>query len=288
MRRPAPRTLADIRHPGPQNADRHPHAPCRAAEIEIDLADGQRMLEALGCYADAMSYGSAVLSLAGLRFGPFDYVMPDRAIDDRHAAWYSDTRSSNGAVLEDAVAVLGWRDGIWFAHIHAYWHENGQYHLGHLLPDTLVCDGDARISGYGLQGARFVAAPDPETEFTLFRIEQDHLLPHGTPVNALIATLAPFEDLHEAVDLLGRIASTPTYEVHGLGSLAGAQFLDTDPMTGLISEILIAPTAGRTRSEPLALPVRCVDLDGKLHNGTLAPGRAPTLVTCELLLTFRS
>ncbi|MCV0425862.1 MAG: hypothetical protein K5905_10335, partial [Roseibium sp.] len=101
-----------------------------------------------------------------------------------------DTRSSTGAQLVEAVAILGWREGSWFAHIHAYWREHDAYHLGHLLPHSLTVDGDTKISGFGLKGARFVAAPDPETEFTLFRVQKDQLLPQGRTANALIFTKA--------------------------------------------------------------------------------------------------
>ncbi|MFC6656573.1 hypothetical protein ACFQEX_14330 [Roseibium salinum] len=191
MRRPAPKTLADIRHPGPRATNRRPHALCRAEAVSLEIAARQPLLEALGAWADRTGHSSAVFTLHGLSLGPFDYVMPDRAIDDRHAAWYSDTKSSPGAVLEEAVAILGRRDGAWFAHIHAYWQGNNTYHLGHLLPHTLCVHQTSRVHGYGLRGARFEAQPDPETEFTLFRIMEDRNTADEAPPNALIATLAP-------------------------------------------------------------------------------------------------
>ena len=209
--------------------------------------------------------------------------MPDRAIDDRHAAWYSDTHNSAGALIENAVAVLGWRDGSWFAHIHAYWNENGAPHLGHLLPQSLMCANKAEIRGFGLKGAKFEAAPDDETEFTLFRVKAAPAGP-DLSANAVITTLAPFEDVVGAVADLARTAGFQSYSVQGLGSLAGARFHDAEPMTGLISEILVLPGAGKLPSQGLTLPVRCVDLNGNFHAGRLRPDGAPTLVTCELLI----
>ncbi|MES0881890.1 hypothetical protein [Roseibium sp. SCP14] len=288
MRRPAPRNRSDIRHPGPLAEDRRPHATCHADPISLELSDGQWLLAALGNWADREGYGSAVLDLSGLNLRSFDYVMPDRAIDDRHAAWYSDTHSSGGATLEEAVAILGWRDGTWFAHIHAYWHEDGKARLGHLLPETLVLNGLAQSKGFGLTGARFVSEPDPETEFTLFRVKQDQPNPSNQNHNAVIATLAPFEDFHQGVAALADRFSGPTYEVHGLGSFAGAEFTDGRMMPGLISEILIRSGAGRRQDQKLMLPVRCVDLTGQLYEGMVKPGGAPTLVTCELLLTSQT
>lgn len=284
MRRPAPQSLAEIRHPGPKAADRRPFVPCAAEAVSFKITSDRPLLEALGHWAEAAGFDSAILNLEGVALAPFDYVMPDRAIDDRHAAWYSDTRSCREARLEEAVAVLGWRDGGWFAHIHAFWHEGGQKRLGHLLPDTLTLASTSTLTGYGLKGARFEAAFDPETEFTLFRVKETGSRQSELPRNALITTLAPFEDLHQSVESLAATLGTPSYEVLGLGSFAGAAFLDTPPMTGLISEILLLPGAGSPKGRGLSISVRCVDLDGNHHQGTVVAGQAPTLVTCELLI----
>jgi hypothetical protein len=245
-------------------------------------------LQALAHYAERHELSSAVLDLSGLTLGAFDYVMPACAIDDRHAAWYSDTHSSRGATLETAVAILGRKDGDWFAHIHAYWHESGKEHLGHLLPHTLQTAQAGIIRGYGLQGAAFVASLDPETEFTLFRVEHAQSQSRHINNNALITTLAPFADLTDSIRELSLQLDASSYEVHGLGSLAGAAFRDADAMTGLISEILLSPDAGRTTTEELCVPIRAVDLNGGLHEGILAAGGAPTLITCELLILTRA
>jgi hypothetical protein len=284
MRRPAPQTLGNIRHPGPKAQDRMPYAPCHATKIACQVSAGEPLLNSLGRWADSTGFSSAVLDLSGVQLAAFDYVMPDRAVDDRHAAWYSDTHSSKGTELEEAVAILGWRDGAWFAHIHAYWRENGAWHLGHLLPDTLTIAASANISGYGLVGARFEVSLDPETEFTLFRVTSDRDAMSGKTANALITTLAPFTDLHEGITELGNQLPGAVYSVHGLGSLAGAHFEDGPPMTGLISEILLQNGAGMPQNGKLSLPLRTVDLNKGLFQGHATPGKCPTLVTNELLL----
>ncbi len=284
MRRPAPRSLSDIRHPGPAAINRLPHARCLAKPLEISLAEQTPLLEALGRFATHQGLSSAVLDLSGLTLEAFDFVMPACAIDDRHAAWYSDTHSSKGATLESAVAILGIRDGEWFAHVHAYWHEEEVEHLGHLLPHTLKVAHQGAIKGYGLQGAAFVASLDPETEFTLFRVQQDDEQSRTTDHNALITTLAPFADLTDSIQELAKELKAPSYEVYGLGSLAGAAFRDAQPMTGLISEILLFANAGAKPEQELCIPIRAVDLDGGLHRGILTAGGAPTLITCELLI----
>jgi hypothetical protein len=287
MRRPAPQTLDDIRHPGPQAKDRMPYASCHATKIACQVSAGEPLLNSLGRWAGSTGFSSAVLDLSGVQLAAFDYVMPDRAVDDRHAAWYSDTHSSRGVVLEEAVAILGWRDGNWFAHIHAYWREDSVWHLGHLLPETLTIADDAEITGYGLVGARFEAQLDPETEFTLFRVKSEPEAMSEKSTNALITTLAPFADLHEGITELGTQLPGSSYSVHGLGSLAGAHFEDGPPMTGLISEILLQNGAGKPQNGKLSLPSRTVDLNKGLFQGHATPGKCPTLVTNELLLVAK-
>lgn len=284
MRRPAPKSLSDIRHPGPRCADRLPFKLCRADGVAVSIAKNDIFLKALADWFDATGYESAVFNLSGMSLSPFQYVMPDRAIDDRHAAWYSDTKSSKGSVLTEAVAIAGKKDGAWFAHIHAYWHENDTVHLGHLLPDTLVAGKHFKISGYGIKGACFVAEPDPETEFTLFRVRETANNSEAFSPNALITTLAPFEDLTESIETLSHCLNTQSIKVFGLGSLAGAEFTNSLPMTGLVSEILLQQDRSSRIDENTTISIRSVDLDGHIHQGELQSGKAPTLVTCELLL----
>lgn len=285
MRRDAPRTLDDVKHPGPKASQRRPWLPCHAEPVALTLTNGGSLLRELGQWIDASGYQSAVLDLSGLALNAFDYVMPDCAIDDRHAAWYSDTRVSEGATLVEAVAVLGRRDGQWFAHIHAYWQENGNAHLGHLLPESVSLAGNSDLTGFGLNGAGFEAEYDPETEFTLFRVKPSQSTDtHAPPTNALITTLAPFEDLHDSICGLASKIEANTFKVVGLGSLAGAEFRSSPPMKGLISEILLRSGSGCQLHDGQQVQIRGVDLNGNLHQGALQPGKCPTLVTCELLL----
>jgi hypothetical protein len=258
--------------------------PCRADPVSVRIEAGTPLLEALGSFASRSGFGCAVLDLGGLVLAPFDYVMPDRAVDDRHAAWYSDTHSSQGAVIDTAVAILGWRDNAWFAHIHAYWYENETWHLGHLLPHSLKLAQTCEPSGFGIKGAKFEASLDPETEFILFRARPDAATATNAENNALIATLSPFADLHDSVKRLGAEMNSGRFDVMGLGSLAGTQFLDAPPMTGLISEILLQPGNTGHVDGNFDLTIRAIDLEGHMHGGKIRPGEAPTLITCELLL----
>ncbi|MTI06262.1 hypothetical protein E1180_12130 [Roseibium denhamense] len=248
------------------------------------LPGKQPLLQEIGTWAETHEYTSAVLDLSETVLGAFSYVMPDCPVDDRHAAWYSDIHQCDGARLKEAVAIIGWKDGSWFAHLHAYWTNATSQCFGHLLPETLMLDAPFEGSGYGLKGARFEVAPDPETEFSLFRVKEDSTYPLPASPNALITTLAPFEDITEGVRHLCSAFVVPSAHVAGLGSLAGARFLDGPPMTGLISEILLRPGQCRVTDDTDRLVVRGIDLTGTHVQGTLAAGDAPTLITNELLL----
>lgn len=133
-----------------------------------------------------------------------------------------------------------------------------------------------------------MASLDPETEFTLFPVHLTGPLSRPLRNNALITTLAPFADLTNSIHELALLLDSSSYEVYGLGSLAGAAFRDADAMTGLISEILLSPSGGARAIQELQVPIRAIDLDGGLHDGILIAGGAPTLVTCELLIRTRS
>jgi hypothetical protein len=155
------------------------------------------------------------------------------------------------------------------------------------LPLTLQIARAGVIKAYGLQGAAFEASRAPETEITLFRVQQAET--HSGPIkdNDLITTLAPFADLTNSIRELALLLEGSPYEVHGLGSLAGAVFRDADAMTGLISEKLLSPYAGTTPNQELCVPIRAIDQNCGLHEVILAAGGAPTLVTCKLAIKSR-
>lgn len=275
-RRPAPRSAVDIHHPGPRAADRWPAARGRAVPLALDLDAGADLTQALGRGAEAAGAQSAVFHIDGLALRPFDYVMPASAVDDRHVAWYSDTYRSEAAELTAGVAVLGRKDGAWFLHVHADWRQGEARAVGHLLPPTLTVAAPARITGLGIAGAAFEVQSDPETEFPLFRVTGG-----GPEGDAVIATVAPHADLTRAVTALA--APLGDARVLGLGSLCGAAFQEGIEMTCPVSEILLGASA-HVRDGAAHLPCTAVDLQGGLFEGWLVPGRAPVLVTAEVLL----
>ncbi len=166
----AARRTAAIRHPGPRQLPRRETHPVRVRRMVLDLRVGQGLLSALASLADAEDLDGAVVVLNGLGLGPFDFVLPSQPTKGQaQAAWYSATHAERAGVIDHGTAILGRRDGEWFLHCHAAWEgADGKRHLGHLLPATIAAAGPGRVGVLGFTGARYDAAPCPETGFTLF------------------------------------------------------------------------------------------------------------------------
>jgi hypothetical protein len=241
-----------------------------AAEVTVPL-EGGTLLAGLG---RGLGEGALVVDLAGLRIVEGVYVQPAESRDADHAAWYSAERQVREAVVRAGVAMVGWRDGAVFAHAHALWEEEGRTVLGHLLNDRVrVAAGVMR--GLAFAGGRLVQAPDPETNFPLFRAKGE-----GVEGEAALLTVRPHEEIGAVVADVARGFGWPGVAVMGLGSLIGARFRDgARAMESPISEMLVIPGATGRR-----LGVATVDLAGEVFEGVLAEGGGEVCVTAELLL----
>jgi len=271
-----------IRHPGPRSATRRFVVPGHARRVAIPLPRGAVLAAAVAAAMDALGCDTAVLVLDGLAVGPYHYVMPaTESPDGKRAAWYSRTYSGDSAILEHATTTVGRRDGEWFVHCHAVWdRETGRTKSGHLLPDSVTVAEDATITGFVFDGGLFEFADDAETGFAVFRPRPMSLAgPAGHPVNAAIVSLAPFEDVGEAVSQISGELGLEDAQLFGLGSLIGADFESGPSMESPISEVFLLPGA-----RPGHLPMHCVDPDGAVFRGVVRPGTAPVLVTFEMIL----
>lgn len=266
-----------IRHPGPGSPIRVLRARGTAFSTRVSLRAGATLMQAVAEAADAAGCDSAMMILDDVRLAPCHYVMPDRSRDGLHAAWYSEPHRQPVARLHRATATVGYRDGARWLHCHAEWDEDGQPRMGHLLPDETVVAQEADVVCHGFVGGRFEVEADAETAFSIF-----HARGGSGTGNAVIAKVAPHEDVHDTVVALAREAGFAQASVYGIGSLIGANFTDAAPMLSPISEVLIPP--GARFDGTLHLPMSCVDPSGGRFAGTLAAGRAPVCVTFELML----
>lgn len=269
----------EIRHPGKRSQMRRHIVPVKLKREAIRLAGGRDLLEALGKAMDAGGYDSAIVLLDCLAIGPFQYVIPDwNSPDGRRAAWYSETRSGERAVIEQAAATVGRRSGAWFFHCHAVWDsETPQQKAGHLLPGQVTIAEDAIVTCLAVTGGRFDVTDDEETGFSLFRPFATGAPPPDA--NAALIGLAPFEDVGEAASDVAAGLGLADPRIYGIGSLIGAPFEDGEPMASLISEVVLLDGA-----RPQAMRFHCVDADAGNFRGTLRPGQAEVCVTFEMIV----
>lgn len=276
-----------IRHPGPAGSPRIHVAPGRARDVVLRLPAGAPLMAAVAAEMDRLGCDSAVADLGGLRIGPYSYVGPDRSPDDKHAAWYSATHRGAAATLAAATAVIGTREGAWWLHCHAHWDaETTAPKAGHLLPDQVTIAEDAEIPALAFEGGRYNVVHDAETNFPFFRAQPTQSEPRpAAPPNAVIATIAPHEDLHAAIARIADRTGLKNARLMGIGSLIGAEFSDAPAMDSPISEALILRGATWSAADGARLPMLCVDPAGDIFSGDLVPGGAPVCVTFEVILT---
>lgn len=273
-----------ILQPGPPSPARVVAVPCRGAPLRLALRKGERLLDAVAKGFAQAGFASGVAELAELRLGPFDYVMPAPARTPEHAAFYSDVFAPPGvAHLREGALTFGRRDGEPFFHAHALWREaDGAERGGHILPQTTRLAADAEIDAFGLDGARFEATQDAETNFKLFE-------PVAAPANGLGVARAL------ALRLRPNILFLPTLDAqaagHGLrgwrarggvGSLIGARFADGSVLAPIATEAYLR------RAEAAPRAVGLVDETGATCVGDLAPADNLVLMTFELCLVETS
>ncbi|MBD8893862.1 hypothetical protein [Roseibium litorale] len=272
-----------IQHPGPKTSPRRHVVRGLSAPLAFDLSEGMTLMAAVAAAMDKAGCDTAVIRLDGLKIGPYSYVLPDKSPDDEHVAWYSETHSGEEAVLQQATAIVGRRNGDWFLHCHAFWEDkNTGRHAGHLLPDQVTLAVHYTGTGHGFIGGCFEVTADAETNFSFFRPKP---LVEAPRVNAAIICLAPHEDLATSVAELSAELGFDNPEVLGIGSLIGADFTSTPSMESPISEVLLLKGArGGTQGSDPHLPMFCVDPEGGFFEGDIIRGGAPVCVTFEMIL----
>ncbi|SLN27696.1 hypothetical protein [Roseisalinus antarcticus] len=266
-----------LRHPGPEVPERISVARGDLRRLSIVLPAGAVLLDAVAEAMDAAGADAGVICLDGVEIGPYRYVMPGPSDDGSHAAWYSETFEGRAGLVNHGTAIVGRRDGAWWLHAHAVWNAEGRTICGHLLPDGVTLARKAAVTLLAFDGGGLMVAQDPETLFPIF-----HARGGRAGGDALIARIAPHEDIHGALCSIIEDAGFARAEILGIGSLIGATFTDAGPMASPISEVLILPGAGWDRA--LHLPMHCVDPDDGQFRGSVAPGGGAVCVTFEVMV----
>lgn len=271
---------AFIRQPGPPAAARFVAIPCRGRALRLRLKAGERLLDAVAQGFAREGFESGVAELPALALAPFHYVMPAPARDAQHAAFYSDAFSPQGvARLHEGAMTFGVRDGAPFFHAHALWREaDGKESGGHILPEATRLAEDAEIDAFGLDGARFEAVQDAETNFKLFEPVAAAANGRGA-VRALALRLRPNIPFLPTLDDIARGAGFGRWRARGgVGSLIGARFADGATHEAFATEVFLRADTGPPRE------VGLVDMTGALHRGAIRRDDNPVLMTFELCL----
>lgn len=276
-----------IHHPGTPTAERWRAVACHVHPVTLALAAGCDINTAIARAFAAKGFAGGYVRLKNVPMRQLNYVMPAAAPDETHAAWYSETFALQDATIVDAGLHAGVRDGKPFLHCHGTWQDaDGVIGMGHLLPFEAQFLEDTEVEALALDGALLVGQPDQETNFTLFSPEPRPSVSTLPGIPAVLATVRPNTDLCFAVEKICDEFSLKPAQVHGIGSLIGADYEDGTTLTAHASELYIreGDVTDVDQRRRARIDIAMVDLTGHFSGGLLTRGKNPVCVTAELLL----
>lgn len=272
-----------IRHPGPESSERKYFIRGKVFSENSIFHCGSSLMEMIRSALSNYKDGAAFVSIDGLKIKNGKFVLPAGAKDEKNVAWYSDSFEIGAAEFVHGTVVIGKKDEGWFAHCHAVWRDQaGIERMGHILCDTILISEDFQATLHIFSGGKLEVALDPETNFSLMRtvsLKSDIHHP-----NAVLVTIKPHEDLRNSIDEICAELKIFNAKLFGIGSLIGAEFLNSPPMLSDLSEILLLPGASVINGKCSNLPISCVTAEKEIFSGNLLSGKGPILITCELLI----
>jgi predicted DNA-binding protein with PD1-like motif len=185
--------------------------------------------------------------------------------------------------------TLGQRDGAPFFHCHALWTEaDGRASGGHILLEEAVVAEPFAVEAFGIDGATFLAEPDPETNFKLFGPVSSAAAGAKTTSRAFALRLRPNQDFAAALEGFCRERGIPRAKLHGgVGSTIGARFVEGGTVEPFATELAVRSGiigGGAGGALEAELDIALVDYAGDLAEGRLIRGDNPVLMTMELVL----
>jgi predicted DNA-binding protein with PD1-like motif len=277
--------MRSITQPGPPIAERIQWVEVRGRAFSFALEAGLPLLETASRGFAAQGFTGGTLNMTGGALGPFGYVMPALSKTGENAAFYSDTfRPAGVTQLKLATMTLGERDGAPFFHCHGLWREaDGRISGGHMLPEETVIAEPFEVQAFGIDGAAFTAAVDPETRFKLFGPVPAKPSGAKTTSRAFAMRLRPNQDFAGCLEAFCREHGISRAKIHGgVGSTIGARFTGGETIEPFATELAI--TSGVVASDEATLDVALIDYTGGIGEGRLIRGDNPVLMTMELVL----
>jgi predicted DNA-binding protein with PD1-like motif len=268
--------------PGPVSAERIESLSGHCQRLEIALAPGLTLAEAISRPLCTAGVRAAAVQIADLMLEPLRYVLPGPADGPQHVAYFSAPHVPAGrSRVELANVTFGCVDSMPRLHCHATWVEaDGAPRGGHILLDESVVAEPASAGAWTFTDLGICAEPDPETNFPLLRPMG---LDAGGGGNAVLARVRPNEDLCSAVETIARRHGLHEAVVRGsLGSLIGAVFEDGRSVPDHATEALVR--SGSVRDGMATIDVAVADMQGHVHAGRLVRGENPVCITFDLVL----
>jgi predicted DNA-binding protein with PD1-like motif len=282
--------MRQIVQPGPPAPERIQWVEARGRAFSFTLQAGLPLLEAARRGFAAEGFAGGTLNFGAGALGPFAYVMPALSRTGENAAFYSDTFRPDGPTrLKVGAMTLGERDGAPFFHCHALWTEaDGRPGGGHILPEETIVAEPFEVDAFGIDGAVFIAEPDPETNFNLFGPVPSAPPGAETTSRAFALRLRPNQDFAGALEAFCRERGIASAKLHGgVGSTIGARFTCGQIVEPFATELTVKSgmiALGSSGTLEAELDVGLVDYTGGLTEGRLMRGDNPVLMTMELVL----
>jgi predicted DNA-binding protein with PD1-like motif len=277
--------MRTLQHPGPVHEQRIDSLRGAPIVFEYVLQPGRTLSQALTAPLVKAGLRGGTIAFSGGALSPFRYVMPGPPDSDAHVAYFSAPRAPAGITrIDRANATFGWQADKPAVHVHGVWIEpDGARRGGHMLPNDCIVAEPVTAQACGFAEIIIAAEPDAETNFTLFQIAGTS----ATDARAVAARVHPNEDITLAVEALARGNGMRDAVVRGsLGSLVGAQFTDGRAVEDHATEVLIR--SGVVRGGVAELDMLVVDMNGRVHEGTLLRGENAVCITFDLVLEAAS
>jgi predicted DNA-binding protein with PD1-like motif len=282
--------MRSIKQPGAPLAERIQWVEARGRAFSFTVEAGLPLLEAARRGVAAEGFAGGVLSFGSGALAPFGYVMPALSKTGENAAFYSDTYRPAGVTRTKLGSMtLGIRDGAPFFHCHGLWTEaDGRAGGGHMLPDETIVAEPFEVEAFGIDGALFIAEPDPETNFRLFGPVPAASTGAHTTSRAFALRLRPNQDFAGCLEGFCREHRIVRARIHGgVGSTIGARFIHggvTEPFATELAVTAGTIVSGSSGTPEAALDVALIDYTGGIADGRLIRGDNPVLMTMELVL----
>ena len=271
--------------PGPVAAERIQSFRGQCERLDVALAPGLTLTEAITRPLVEAGLHAAVLRIEGLLLEPLRCVMPGPTDGPAHVAYFSAPRTATGiCCIEQANVTFGSGNGAPRLHCHASWVEsNGMRRGGHILLEESIVARPGAAEAWGFRDLGIVAEADPETNFPLLRPMRMRLAAESPDASAVLARIRPNEDFCTAVEAVAQRHNLRDATVRGsLGSLVGAHFADGRMVEDHATEVFVRN--GVVREGVAEIDMTVVDMRGQVHVGRLLRGENAVCITFDVVL----